>query len=248
VRLHELEAQFYRAVRGELSVAALEATFVSRAALDAQRRMRIYQHAYWARQERVLAATFPRLRAHLGDARFARLSADYLRRVPSRRPEIEWLGSRLADLLCEQADVAPFLRDLARLEWARWAALLAPAPEDPAALSALAGIDFAAARAALAPGLSLLCVAGQALRAFHEDVAPCDLASEAAQVPCLVWRKGHNSCHRSLGASEHEALNLVRAGHPFSDVCGLFGEVEEAAACIGRWLRDGLLTSLRCVD
>jgi hypothetical protein len=256
VRLRELEELFVRAVREELPPPLIDATFVTQGELDAQRRIRIYQHAYWVRQERVLRETFPRLCAHLGDARFARLAIDHLRRTPSRRPAIEWLGELVPALLREQSDIPAHLRDLARLEWARFAALLAPTPKHVVTLAALADVDFAACSAELAESVSLLSLVGEALRAFHDDASVVEAlgsahercpeaTSEAREVACLVWRKDQRSYHRSLNRVEFEALTYVQERRTFADVCVLFPDAEAAAACIGRWIRDELLVSLR---
>jgi hypothetical protein len=243
--LRELQQLFVRAVHGELPSTELDGVFLSHGQLDAQRRMRIYRFAYLARQEHVLRETFPRLCALLGDQAFGKLAIDYLRRAPSRHPAIEWVGERFPGLV---TDLPPHLRDLARLEWARFAAMLAPSTKAVVTVAALAGIDFASASAELAESVTLLHVVDQALHAFHEDVAAPTPAAEARQIACVAWRKDCRSCHRSLGNVEYEALSYVRAGRPFADVCGLFPDAERAAACVGRWIRDGLLVSLRCAD
>lgn len=243
--LSQLEEQFWRAVRGELPAEALDQWFKGDAKLSSLRRMRIYQHAYWARQEKVLAEIFPRLAVHLGAARFGQLVTAYLRAQPSVWPAIEWIGSELPAFLGPQAGYAPHLKSLSELEWARCEVLLAPDPERPIDLGSLAGIDFASASASLSPAVKLLCLRRAALKAYLDDAVDPALCSEDLTLGCVVFRQHAGSVHRSLGAPEYAALSALASGASFAEVCEVFGEAEEAARCIGRWIRDGFLCDLK---
>jgi hypothetical protein len=270
MNLAQLEALFWRAVRAECPPPELELEFVGSAALGATRRMGIYRHAYWARQERVLADTFPRVRAVTGEARFRHLVASYLKAHPSEQPAVEWVGRRFPDLLAAHAELPAYTADLARLEWARLEVLLAP-PSIALRMDALQGLDLARARAELSSSARLLDLSPQALDAWrdHERAAASEkgrvLPPAAARprgrthgaasrdlrgevLSCVVWRHEHRVSHRTLDATEHEALALLCAGHDFSRVCAIFadpGAAEAAARCIGRWIQDGLLCALR---
>jgi hypothetical protein len=241
--LTQLEALFWRAVRSDRPLAEVEAQFAGSVELSAARRMAIYRSAYWLRQERVLADTFPRVAAIVGAERFHRLVADYLTRYPSERPAIEWIGRHFPEALGSCHDIPACLRDLARLEWARLEVLLAPATT-VFCVDELRSLDFSEARAQLCPSVRVLELSQWVLQAWREPAA-CGAASESAErAGCLVWRRGHAASHRSLDQSEYEALELLRAGHTFGQICSVFAEpgaAEKAARCIGRWFRDGLL-------
>ena len=248
MNLARLEEQFWRTVRAAVPASELEAHFVGSDQLCATQRMNIYRRAYWLRQERALAETFPRLRAQLGDERFGRLVASYLRQHPSDRPAIEWVGRRLPDALGSRSDLPSYLADLARLEWARIEVLLAPDAHAVVSLDSLREVDFATARAELGPHVRVLQLRRRALFAWREDPAPREASEGDQQVGCVVWRQGHRAHHRSISEVEHSALELLRGGHDFAAVCSSFSgpqAAEAAATTLGRWIRDGLLSGLR---
>lgn len=241
--LTQLEALFWRAVRSDRLLAEVEAQFTGSVELSTARRMAIYRDAYWLRQERVLADTFPRVAAIVGAERFRRLVADYLARYPSDRPAIEWIGRHFPEALSSCGDVPEDVRDLARLEWARLEVLLAPATA-VFCVDELQGLDFAEARAQLCPSVRVLELSQWALQASRDPAARGEESASAERAGCVVWRRGHAASHRSLDQSEYEALQLLRAGHTFGQICSVFAEpgaAEKAARCIGRWFRDGLL-------
>ncbi|GAP36682.1 HvfC/BufC N-terminal domain-containing protein [Piscinibacter sakaiensis] len=86
-----------------------------------------------------LAETYPALRRALGDAVFRAIAAAHVRRCPPRSPVLYDYGGELAEELAAQAPLAdaPWLPDLARLEWARQCAALA-ADAEPLAPAAIA--------------------------------------------------------------------------------------------------------------
>ena len=82
-------------------------------------RIRIYADMYRARLVEVLREDYPRVAAAVGDADFAALACRYLTRHPSTHPSVRHVGRRFADWIAGEATVAPYVGDLARLEWAR---------------------------------------------------------------------------------------------------------------------------------
>jgi hypothetical protein len=247
--LAQLEELFWRAVRSNRTPAEIEAELVGSAAFGAVRRMSIYRSAYWVRQGRVLGDTFPAVRASVGEAHFRRLAADYLRRHPSEHPAIEWIGQRFPEALICRADIPAYVPDLARLEWARFCALLAP-PASVMRVEDLHGVDFPSARARLSPSLRMLRLSRRALDAWREHAAARSGADAGAEpnglIGCLIWRRGHDVGQRLLHAEEWTALEQLAAGHDFAHVCAVFGdrETQTAALCIGRWFREGLVSAL----
>lgn len=251
--LAELEQLFWRTARSGRTPPAVTAEFIASPELDAAGRLAIYHRAYWVRQERVLAETFPAVRAILGEARFRGLVAAYLRRHPSEHPAIEWVGRRLPETLGATADVPGYVAEVAQLEWARLEALLSPA-SPVLQVEDLRGVDFAAAAGLLCPGVRMLRLSRRALRAWREQASSslgqrADAGARAepeAPVCLLVWRGGHKVRERTLEEDEWAALELLRAGCDFASVCAAFGggSAEAAARCIGAWIRDGLLRAL----
>lgn len=243
--LAQLEELFWRAVRSDRVIVELDAVFVGNVELSARRRLGIYRSAYWARQERVLADTFPVVRAIMGEQRFRRVGLAYLRRHPSQHPAIEWIGRRFPDALGSCDDLPAYLQDVAHLEWTRLEVLLAPA-NAVATLNALCELDFASAHAELCSNVRVLQLSQQALRAWRDRVAPSPQEGRQ-RVACLVWRQQHQARHRVLDHEEQAALELLRGGHDFGHICSVFadpGAAERAAGCIGRWIQTGLLSKL----
>jgi hypothetical protein len=123
MKLAERQALFFRAARGQVPRASLDAAFVGRAALSGADRMRIYNHAYFARLEAVLSDAFPVTEGVLGAARFVDVARRYVMATPAPHAEIERVGEGFPAFLAER-DARRALADLAALEWARVAALM----------------------------------------------------------------------------------------------------------------------------
>ena len=77
-----------------------------------------------------------------------------------------------------------------------------------------------------------------------DDVPPSPEAARAF----LVWRRGFVVLHRAVSGPELVALERVRQGTTFADVCDAFSRafpVEEAAArsvaALGQWIADEVL-------
>lgn len=83
-------------------------------------RLSIYAEGYFARLVESMEQDFPTVRRWLGEERFLKLIADYLKAYPSRFPNIGEVGSRLPSFLLgyEETNDLPYLPDLSALEWA----------------------------------------------------------------------------------------------------------------------------------
>ena len=102
MKLAETQALFWQAVRAKRAPRYLEDMFVSRGALSAEQRMQIYRAAYWARHEKALQESFPKLLEQVGARVFRRLVAGYIESHPSRQTAIERAG-RATPRSCAQA-------------------------------------------------------------------------------------------------------------------------------------------------
>jgi hypothetical protein len=173
--LAELQRGFRAAVyEGETAAAAL-APCVHAGGIDPLARLRIYRHAVGAIQREALATAFPALRALVGEACFEDLADRYAAEIGSASGDLQDYGAGFAEFVAGRPELAgyPWLADVARLEWLRQQAWLAPSPPVPAA-------DVLAQRLRQAgddPGLRL-----------REDVRAL-----VADVPALdLWRFAHD--------------------------------------------------------
>ncbi|HET9960416.1 MAG TPA: DNA-binding domain-containing protein [Polyangiaceae bacterium] len=159
--LADLERAFWNCVRSRTPPPA-GSGFVERPPLSAARRVGVYHHAYFARQQGVLEELFPRVRAALGPARFRALAQEYLMEIPSRTPIIERIGAQFPEFLRGLGAEEPVLGELAHLEWAHLETLLAP---DGPTMHAeeLARVEVERARWIAAPCVHLLRVMTGAL-------------------------------------------------------------------------------------
>ena len=246
MRLMERQALFFAAARGLVQRDVLDASFVARGALGGAERMRIYNHAYFSRLEAALADTFPICRALLGPERFIELARRYVMVTRTAQPEIERVGLGFpAFLAARHADKT--MEELARLEWARVAALLAPDSPRLRTLPALAGCELAHLTLCWVPSLSLCTVSSAAFRAFHEGCAQAP-ASDADVLTVALWRRGHHVQYRTLEA--HEARLLARCPRPtLFEVCDEFARaadgVDRALTLLGAWFSGGWVAALQ---
>jgi hypothetical protein len=146
------------------------------------RGLQAYRANAGAAAERALAATFPVVRALVGEASFAGLARAFWHAQPPARGDLGWLGAGLAGFIegdPQLADV-PWLADVARLEWllARAeAAADAPgtATERLGSLAVLSEHDPSELFIALAPGAAVLRSAwpvASLWRAHRADAGP----------------------------------------------------------------------------
>jgi hypothetical protein len=151
-----------------------------------------------------------------------------------------------------EAGSAPYLVDLARLEWARLEVFDA---EDAVPL-AMEDLHTLAPDAWPALQLRLI----PAFRMF-ESVWPVQAIWKALEdtegpLPCYqpavtcvrVWRQDFTVYHASMDATERAALDSIRQGAPFAAICDVLGRTlaseeaaREAAALLVQWVTDGII-------
>jgi hypothetical protein len=247
MNLAELEKFFYDSVRAGTPPRAIDQVFVGSARLGVVRRMSIYHSAYWARQIRTLSETFPHASRVLGEERFQQLARNYLAQCPSEKPAIEFVGERFPAFLSQAPELPAVVPAVARLEWARTEALLAPDPATLVRREDLAGIELWRFRAVFAAHVRVLRLPRSALRyAKHEAKANVHLARDEA-VCTVVYRRSHKVWHAPFDDPEGRALELVAQHRSFAEVCEAFGEsvsVGEIAMRIGAWIDKGWIERL----
>ncbi len=221
--------------------------------LPLQTRLEVYRNAYGLRLAEALADSYPAVHTLLGDARFDALARSYIEAHPSTYRSIRWFGDRLAAYLAERAPWCeqPILAEMAAFEWALRDAFDAAdaAPLARADLAALPPQAWAGLRLDFHPSVQRLDLQWntvqlwQAIDDGREPVAP-----ERGPYPVgwVIWRRELRTWFRSLEVDEAWALDRMRAGAPFAEVCaGLVEWIDEAyvperaAALMARWLIDG---------
>lgn len=257
MNLTEMQRVFWRAVRFDPAPPEVDELFVSRGDLSARDRLALYRRMYWFRQVDALYETFPILADCLGEESFSKLASAYIATHPSEHHALEHLGERLPAFMRARGDAfitagAEVWADLAELEWAQCAALVAPEPEALASLADLPLDRFASARLDFVPSLVICSVKPTALAILRKlDRARRDLPADRGSEPqtVLVWRPDFHAKERVVASDEAEALARARRGATLDEVCLAFADAERpterAALVITRWIADALVVRAR---
>jgi hypothetical protein len=222
---------------------------------SADERLQVYAHMYQARLVEALDSIYPRLAGHLGHDAFEEVARGYVADHPSRNPSLRFLGTELPEWLEQRRPEAPWLADLARLEWARSDVFDAP-DEQGLTLDALRGLppdDFATLPLRLIGAHRLVTVDHATAElwdgaATDEPIDPTRESDDPQGETILVWRQDTAVYHRRLAADEAAAVERVAAGTTFGAICeALVSKLspEEATArafgWLSTWASDGLL-------
>jgi hypothetical protein len=222
-------------------------------------RLSIYSDAYFARLLDVLRDDYPCVAGHLGERTFRSVVRDFLGKLPSRNPSLRHVGADFAPFLRGHpcAERAPWLPDLAALEWAR-VEVFDRANEAALVLEDLANV--AAERwpslvFGMAPWVRIVRTSypvQRAWRGLEDGAAAPDLPREPTTL--VVWRRDLVVRHRAAPPDEARALVSLAAGAPFSQVCDAYaelasGDLETAArsafTALRQWVVDGLIAAVR---
>ena len=230
------ESEFQKFVMG--SSAAIDTQIVGERDFR-QVRLGIYYDAYRLRLTEALSKDYEALCACLGTEAFNRMAGKYLSAFPSTFRNLRWFGGRLADFLANDAAYrnAPVLAELARLEWVMGLAF--DASDDAALtfneLASIAPEAWPELRFELHLSVHLLALRSNAVAIWRavkdetgEEVAP---RYEDAPTRYIVWRRKLAAYFRSVAADEAWAIEAVREGKSFTEICsGLCEWIAEDAA------------------
>jgi len=229
MNLAELQRYFARAATsGRGPLPELDRVFLGNERLSAEDRLAIYNRGYFYRLLEALASVFSQTKRVLGESDFERLGLAYVAQHPSEHPAVERVGRSFSAYLRRVA-APPLVVDLARLEWARLCALVAP---NPASVATASGIDaerFPRARLRFVPSLQWLELDPRTLPVFAGDIsapgaadisAPGALAAGGA--PVAVWRREHVVHQLCLDEAEWKALLRAASDATLSGVCAVF--------------------------
>lgn len=222
-------------------------------------RLGIYAEAYRLRLIDALAHNYPRLQQLLGTEAFVALAKRYLDEHPSTSVSVRWFGHRLAADLNEDQE-QPWLAELARWEWAIAAAFDAQdvEPLDDADLSDIDPAAWPALRFRFHPSLQRIQLhtnAATLFKALSDDTeCPKPARLEAPQA-WLIWRQALATRYRSLTDEEAHALDTLRNGGTFAQLCEALCEWHEpasvpaqAAMFLKGWVGEGLIVGVVMSD
>jgi hypothetical protein len=225
--------------REEPAPSCLEAIAQS-ASLTRTERLDVYAEAYFIRLCKTLEEDFLSVRRWLGEDSFRGLVSDYLLEHPSRRPDLIELGRSLPGFLASwlEPGEAPFLADLASLDWACAQAYFALDPRawDPAVLAG----DAESARLSLAPATRLIESqwAIDELRARLRGGESPELAPPARRLTRLVVfrEQGRVGCE-AVSEGEHRLLGSAARALSLGEACeSLSDHPETTAEALFQWL------------
>lgn len=222
--------------------------------LDPVRRVRIYGDQYFWRMYEALTLDFPRVAAQLPEKTLQAVVKRYARDCPSRHWDLGRFGAHFVDWL-ERHPVKGAradLVDLARLEWARTEAFLAPdaAPIDTAAMARVPPGRLPQARLTFVPSVRLLRCGHEVAALFEALKAERALpAPDATPQALVVWRKGFIAWHAAIDRDEAKALGAALKGKPLAQVVAHFGRREDPAkaafAAVGSWVTEGMVAGVQ---
>jgi len=219
-------------------------------------RLGIYGNAYRSRLAEALLANYPALAALLGEEDFQQLAQHYIRAHDSPFFSIRYYGHELPQFLagCEDYAEVPLLTELARWEWTM--AGVFDAADAPllthAALTRFAPQQWAQLRFTVHPSVARLELAWnvpQLWRALTSGGERPEVILNREPLSWLLWRQELNSYFRSLSPLEARALDALRDGWPFGELCALLcdelGETQapaRAAALLRGWVEAGVIS------
>ncbi len=182
-------------------------------------RLSIYAEAYFGRIHESLGSDFPALARALGEERFMRVCADYLKEHPSRFADIGQVGRALPAFLAKRE--RPWIAELARLEAAVIESFYSAESEplDPARLEEIAPRDWPRARITLDPSARLLELSFPVDRVWASSTGK-PRAPRPARTQVLVHRhaSGNVGVERLEGA-QFAALSALARGSRLAYAC-----------------------------
>jgi hypothetical protein len=210
----------------------------------------VYLNNYRAQLVSCLSASFPVLRAWLGDTELEAAAARHIDSVSPHAWTIDAYGLDFHETLTALYPADPQIAELARLECALAAAFVGPdAPGvDPAAL---AEIDWDAAIIHLVPTFGILPVTTNVAAiwyAINERETPPPAARLTEPASLAVWRDDFAPRFRTLIAEEVTVLSQVRERKTFGAICAALAErlgeergAAKAGSLLGQWLADRMV-------
>lgn len=192
-------------------------------------RMMVYRNNVLGSLAGVLAQAYPTVRRVLGDG-FDRLARRYAAEAPPRRPMLWSYGAGFAGWLeaCP-AGTAPWLPDLARLDWAMHEALFAAdaEPLDPRHLAAVPPARMGTVRLLAHPSVRLV-RSRWAVHALWKDGGADPATPEAV----LIGRSGEEVLCTRLDETGGAVAEAVLASRTLDEAAALDGDLQGLLALL----------------
>lgn len=223
----------------------------------------IYAYAYVSRLKEVLANDYPAVLVAVGKEQFDQLAIDYIEAHPSHYFSLRYFGCHFSGFIANTMKEhqcysdKQWLYELALFEWTLGQAF------DALDGSLISEKDMAAIPADAWPMLTFV---------FHPCVQRLDLEWNVAKIwqvltaekpteivaireqvsPWLVWREQLVTRFRSMELGEQQALDKLRKGACFDDVCHLLATMMDenevpmhAAGLLKTWIAQGLISEIQ---
>jgi hypothetical protein len=221
----------------------------------AGRALQAYTANAGASAERALGASYPVIRALLGEESFAQLARAYWHACPPSRGDLAWFGESLAGFIADAQQLAdePYIADCARLEWALSRAELAgDAQPQPQTLELLGHTDPAAIGIELMPGTTVL-ASKHPIVTIWQAHQPSDAADRFAPVRAAfaagtgekawVWREDWRARAAHIDEATFAFMHALLAGGSLGHALAAAAEPFDFEAWLVLALERG---SLRC--
>ena len=225
---------------------------------SAKTRLGIYSSAYRLRLLEALDTDYPALRALAGDDEFEKLGYAYIESHPSPYYNMRWYGGELAEFLktTPPYNEHPVLSEMAAWEWAMALAFDAPnelvvTVEDMGKVPADAWPNLVFTPHASLQRLNLEWNVPAFWKAVDKKEQPEPPLKNEFPIGWVLWRKELQSYYRSLSVDEAWALDAMREGRNFAEICsGLCEWIDElqvaqhAAGLLKGWIAEGMISKI----
>src|SRR5581483_5661571 len=181
----------------------------------------VYLNNYRSQLRGCLSASFPIVRAWIGDSAFEEAAADHIDRVSPHAWTLDAYGVDFPATLAQRYPDDPEIAELARLEHALAAAFVG-ADAEPLDPSALTDIDWDAAVIHLVPTFTQLPVTTNVAAiwsAINGDETPPPAMRLPEPASLAIWRDGFAPRFRTAPAEEAAILAQVLEGQTFGAIC-----------------------------
>lgn len=232
--LAEAQRDFVAAAFAPEGAAGFAASVTGGGRLSPAAAVEVYRRAYPARMSEALGETFEACWRVLGDEAFLAACADYARATPSASADLADYGRTFPEfLLARHGADAPFIADLARLEW-EFKELFHAAPHaglPPEALAAKAGPGSVLALGGAFRLFSFSHRVSALRRRDRADATPLAPAEWEGREDLVLYKDGTNEVYsRAVTAPQAAALRALSAGTPLEDALAGAAGLDEAGA------------------
>ncbi len=219
----------------------------------AQAGLAVYLNNYRSQLLACLTASFPTVRAWIGDTAFDGAAATHVDTVPPRAWTLDDYGLDFPETLETLYPEDPEVAELARLECHLAVAFVGPdaTPVGPAALT---NIDWDNAIIHLAPTFELFPVTtnvGALRSAIQAEQTPPPVVRLPEPASIAIWRDRLTPMFRTVTAQEAAIFDQVREGRRFGEICADLIErvgAERGPAIAGsmlsQWLTDHMVVDI----